>query len=31
MRAAAVSIDLDGLGCYYRIHGLGPHPPSSST
>lgn len=26
MRAAAVSIDLDGLGCYYRIHALGPHP-----
>lgn len=23
----AVSIDLDGLGCYYRIHGLGAHPP----
>src|SRR5689334_9510383 len=22
----AISIDLDGLGCYYRIHGLGPHP-----
>ncbi|CAN5911688.1 hypothetical protein BH11MYX3_BH11MYX3_23910 [soil metagenome] len=23
----AVSIDLDGIGCYYRIHGLGAHPP----
>lgn len=23
----AVSIDLDGLACYYRIHGLGAHPP----
>ncbi len=23
----AVSIDLDGVGCYYRIHGLGAHPP----
>ena len=25
----AVSVDLDGLGCYYRIHGLGepPAPP----
>jgi hypothetical protein len=22
----AVSVDLDGIGCYYRIHGLGPHP-----
>lgn len=22
----AVSIDVDGLGCYYRIHGLGPEP-----
>jgi peptidoglycan/xylan/chitin deacetylase (PgdA/CDA1 family) len=22
----AVSIDLDGIGCYYRIHGLGPAP-----
>jgi hypothetical protein len=22
----AVSIDLDGLACYYRIHGLGPAP-----
>ncbi len=27
MRAAAVSIDLDGLGCYYRIHALGEPPP----
>lgn len=25
-RACAISIDLDGLGCYYRIHGLGPAP-----
>lgn len=23
----AVSIDLDGLACYYRIHGLGASPP----
>lgn len=23
----AVSIDLDGIACYYRIHGLGAHPP----
>lgn len=23
----AVSIDLDGIGCYYRIHGLGAPPP----
>ena len=23
----AVSIDLDGIACYYRIHGLGEHPP----
>lgn len=22
----AVSIDLDGVACYYRIHGLGAHP-----
>jgi len=22
----AISIDLDGIGCYYRIHGLGAHP-----
>ncbi|HEX5059951.1 MAG TPA: polysaccharide deacetylase family protein, partial [Kofleriaceae bacterium] len=22
----AVSIDLDGVACYYRIHGLGPAP-----
>ncbi len=22
----AISIDLDAIGCYYRIHGLGPHP-----
>ncbi|MBV8762492.1 MAG: polysaccharide deacetylase family protein [Deltaproteobacteria bacterium] len=26
MRHAAVSIDLDGLGCYYRIHALGTPP-----
>ena len=26
VRRAAVSIDLDGIGCYYRIHALGPHP-----
>jgi peptidoglycan/xylan/chitin deacetylase (PgdA/CDA1 family) len=24
----AVSVDLDGIGCYYRIHGLGEAPPS---
>lgn len=23
----AISIDLDGLACYYRIHGLGAFPP----
>jgi len=23
----AISIDLDAIGCYYRIHGLGAHPP----
>ncbi|HVY40568.1 MAG TPA: polysaccharide deacetylase family protein [Polyangia bacterium] len=23
----AVSVDLDGVGCYYRIHGLGEPPP----
>ncbi|HEY4059043.1 MAG TPA: polysaccharide deacetylase family protein [Kofleriaceae bacterium] len=22
----AISIDLDAIGCYYRIHGLGTHP-----
>lgn len=27
MRTAAISIDLDGIACYYRIHGLGPPPP----
>ena len=27
MRRAAVSIDLDGIGCYYRIHALGTPPP----
>jgi peptidoglycan/xylan/chitin deacetylase (PgdA/CDA1 family) len=26
MRRAAVSIDLDNVGCYYRIHALGSHP-----
>jgi hypothetical protein len=26
-RTCAVSIDLDAIGCYYRIHGLGAHPP----
>jgi hypothetical protein len=26
-RLAAVSIDLDGIDCYYRIHGLGDPPP----
>jgi hypothetical protein len=26
VRHAAVSIDLDGLGCYYRIHALGAPP-----
>lgn len=26
MRRAAISIDLDGLGCYYRIHALGAPP-----
>lgn len=25
-KRCAVSIDLDGLPCYYRIHGLGPAP-----
>jgi peptidoglycan-N-acetylglucosamine deacetylase len=25
----AVSVDLDGIGCYHRIHGLGPVPPSA--
>ncbi|HEY1557058.1 MAG TPA: polysaccharide deacetylase family protein [Kofleriaceae bacterium] len=25
-RRCAISIDLDGLGCYYRIHGLGVPP-----
>ena len=27
MKRCAVSIDLDGLPCYYRIHGLGKAPP----
>jgi hypothetical protein len=26
IKPCAVSIDLDGIGCYYRIHGLGPPP-----
>jgi peptidoglycan-N-acetylglucosamine deacetylase len=26
LRRCAVSVDLDGLPCYYRIHGLGPAP-----
>ncbi|HEY5951912.1 MAG TPA: polysaccharide deacetylase family protein [Kofleriaceae bacterium] len=26
MMRCAVSIDLDGIGCYYRIHGLGAAP-----
>ena len=25
-RVCAVSIDLDGIGCYYRIHGLRSPP-----
>ena len=25
-KLAAVSVDLDPLACYYRIHALGPHP-----
>jgi hypothetical protein len=25
-RLACVSVDLDPLACYYRIHALGPHP-----
>lgn len=25
-RRCAISIDLDGIACYYRIHGLGPSP-----
>jgi hypothetical protein len=27
VKRCAVSIDLDGLPCYYRIHGLGAAPP----
>jgi len=27
VKRCAVSIDLDGLPCYYRIHGLGTAPP----
>jgi peptidoglycan-N-acetylglucosamine deacetylase len=27
MTTCAVSIDLDAIGCYYRIHGLGAPPP----
>jgi peptidoglycan-N-acetylglucosamine deacetylase len=26
-RRVALSVDLDGIECYYRIHGLGPVPP----
>ena len=26
-RRCAISIDVDPIGCYYRIHGLGPAPP----
>jgi peptidoglycan-N-acetylglucosamine deacetylase len=26
VKRCAVSIDLDGVGCYYHIHGLGPAP-----
>lgn len=26
MRIASVSVDLDPIGCYYRIHALGLHP-----
>ena len=26
VRRCAISIDLDGIGCYYRIHGLGAPP-----
>ena len=25
-RLASVSVDLDPIACYYRIHGLGPAP-----
>ena len=25
-RTCAISVDLDGIACYYRIHGLGPPP-----
>jgi peptidoglycan/xylan/chitin deacetylase (PgdA/CDA1 family) len=25
-RTASISIDLDPIACYYRIHALGPHP-----
>jgi peptidoglycan/xylan/chitin deacetylase (PgdA/CDA1 family) len=25
----AVSVDLDGIGCYHRIHGLGEPPPAA--
>ena len=27
-RLASVSVDLDPVSCYYRIFGLGPHPPA---
>src|SRR5690606_30226428 len=26
MRCCAISIDVDSIACYYRIHGLGPAP-----
>jgi hypothetical protein len=29
-RVCSVSVDLDPLGCYYRIHALGPHPAALS-
>jgi len=29
MRAAALSVDLDPLGCYHRLHGLAPPEPAS--
>src|SRR5688572_19794208 len=28
MRVCSVSVDLDPLVCYYRIHGLGEPPPA---
>ena len=27
MKQCAVSIDLDAIACYYKIHGLGTSPP----